>query len=92
MDNTGPLAGYRIVEFDGKGPAPFCGMLLGDLGADVVQITRPESGVADVSSAESGFSILNRNRRSIALNLRHEAGREAALRRVEDSGQSSGGS
>ena len=36
-----PLSGIRILEFAGIGPGPFCGMLLSDLGADVVRIDRP---------------------------------------------------
>ena len=39
----GPLNGVRIVEFAGIGPGPFCGMLLSDLGADVIRIDRPRS-------------------------------------------------
>lgn len=81
MENNGPLAGYRIVEFEGKGPAPLCGMLLGDMGADVIRVERP-SGRSDISTTEDSFSILHRNRRSIALDLRQPEAREAALRLV----------
>ena len=38
----GPLKGIKIIEFSGIGPGPFCGMLLADLGADVIRISRPE--------------------------------------------------
>ena len=38
---TGPLSGVRILEFSGIGPGPFCGMLLSDMGADVLRIDRP---------------------------------------------------
>ncbi len=41
----GPLNGVRIVEFAGIGPGPFCGMLLSDMGADVIRIDRPGDGV-----------------------------------------------
>lgn len=40
----GPLAGVKIVEFAGIGPGPFCGMLLSDMGADVIRIDRPGNG------------------------------------------------
>jgi alpha-methylacyl-CoA racemase len=39
--NAGPLAGVRIVELAGIGPGPFCGMLLADLGAEVIRVDRP---------------------------------------------------
>lgn len=41
MKGHGPLAGIRVIEIAGIGPAPFCGMLLADLGADVVVVDRP---------------------------------------------------
>ena len=63
---TGPLAGTKIVEFAAIGPVPFCGMLLSDLGADVVRIDRPGS-----ATAGSGGAITGRGRRSIALNLKN---------------------
>ncbi len=69
----GPLAGVRIVEFAGIGPGPFCGMLLADLGADVARIDRPGQSpgyAADVTA---------RGRRSIALDLKSDAGKETAL-------------
>ena len=40
-ETTGPLAGVRVVELAGIGPGPFCGMLLADLGAEVIQVDRP---------------------------------------------------
>ncbi len=39
----GPLVGLRIVEFAGIGPAPFCGMILSDMGAEVIRVDRPQS-------------------------------------------------
>ncbi len=82
MHTAGPLQGYRIVEFAGKGPAPLCGMLLGDMGADVIRIERPTES-SEIEKSESAFSILHRNRRSVSLDLRSPAGRDAALRLVE---------
>jgi alpha-methylacyl-CoA racemase len=61
---SGPLRGVRVVEFAGLGPGPFCGMLLADLGADVVRIDRPGS------SGAAGTSLLDRGKRSIALDLK----------------------
>ena len=78
----GPLAGMRIVELAGLGPAPFCGMLLADLGADVVQIDRAGGATAHYGLAPER-DILNRGRRSIVLDLKSAEDRETALRLVE---------
>ena len=72
--SKGPLDGLRIIEFSSKGPGPLCAMLLGDMGADVIRIERTGRG-SDLSASESGFAILGRNRRSISLDLKSEAGR-----------------
>jgi alpha-methylacyl-CoA racemase len=74
----GPLAGVRIVEFAGIGPGPMCAMLLADLGADIVRIDR-----IDPAPVKFRTNILNRNRPSISLDLKHPDGKEAALRLVE---------
>jgi alpha-methylacyl-CoA racemase len=69
----GPLAGMRIVEMAGIGPAPFCGMLLADLGADVVRIDR--LAAADIGfDIESQFDFPNRGKRAIAVDLKSAAG------------------
>ncbi|MCB1890327.1 MAG: CoA transferase [Rhodocyclaceae bacterium] len=67
------MAGLRVVEFAGLGPGPFCGMLLGDLGAEVVCVDRPGRGAA-AGLFEPTRNILNRSRRSVALDLKSEAG------------------
>ena len=66
----GPLNGYRIVEMAGLGPAPFCAMLLSDMGADVVRIDR-EGGS---NPLDLKIDVLNRGRRSVALNLKTPEG------------------
>jgi alpha-methylacyl-CoA racemase len=73
----GPLTGVRIVEFAGIGPGPFCGMLLSDLGADVVRIDRKGAGRGAPSD------ITSRGRRSVALDLKSPAAVEACLKLVE---------
>ena len=60
---TGPLAGVRVLEFSGLGPAPFAGMLLAELGCDVVKVDRP-------GDAGRNFG-LDRSKRSIALDLKN---------------------
>jgi alpha-methylacyl-CoA racemase len=77
---TGPLRGLRVLELAGIGPAPFCGMFLADLGADVVRVDRPGGGVTAV---DYRLDLLNRGKRSIALDLKEPAGRDTALRLVE---------
>lgn len=61
----GPLVGVKIVEFAGLGPAPFCGMLLSDLGADVVRIDRKDARAA------KPHQVTHRGRRSLALDLKN---------------------
>jgi len=73
---NGPLKGIRVVEFAGIGPGPFCGMLLADLGADVVRVDRPGGG-------PGGDFIMSRGKRSIAIDLKHKDGVEAALAVVQ---------
>ncbi len=66
----GPLAGIRIVELGGIGPAPFCCMLLADLGAEVVRIDRVVPSDGGIPMAKQ-FNLLHRGRKSIALNLKN---------------------
>ncbi len=78
----GPLAGLRIIEFAGLGPAPFACMLLADLGAEVIRIDRP-GGSALGPSGDPG-DVINRGRRTIALNLKQPQAIELALRLLDD--------
>ncbi|MCB9993569.1 MAG: CoA transferase [Hyphomicrobiaceae bacterium] len=66
---AGPLSGVRVVEFAGIGPAPMCGMLLSDLGADVVRIDRPSPADVGIKRPlETNFIL--RGRRTIKLDLK----------------------
>jgi alpha-methylacyl-CoA racemase len=80
----GPLQGLRVVEFAGIGPAPLCCMLLADLGADVVRIDRLHASGLGLA-IDKRFDVNARGRRSLALDLKASAGRDAALRVVERS-------
>ncbi|WP_449043046.1 CaiB/BaiF CoA transferase family protein [Paracoccus sp. (in: a-proteobacteria)] len=71
---TGPLSDLRIVEFSGQGPGPFAGGLLADFGADVIRIDRPAEPLLPPK-----YDFYNRNKRSIALDLKSPAGHQAAL-------------
>ena len=75
--SQGPLSGLKVVEFAGIGPGPFCGMLLSDLGADVVRIDRKGPGRA------SKTDITARGRKSVALDLKSPAAVEACLKLME---------
>ncbi len=79
---NGPLEGFRIVELAAIGPAPFCGALLADLGADVVRVDRvPAPG--QVPDRPARFDFYNRNKRSVAFDLKSPDGVRHVLRLVE---------
>jgi crotonobetainyl-CoA:carnitine CoA-transferase CaiB-like acyl-CoA transferase len=78
----GVLDGVRIVEIAGIGPGPFCGMLLADMGAEVILVERP-SGKAGDPLAMGKNAILNRGKRSLALDLKNKRAVDAVLRLVE---------
>jgi alpha-methylacyl-CoA racemase len=74
--SAGPLAGVRVIELPALGPVPFLGMLLADLGADVIRVARPAPG----PSPYGGDDPLDRGRRVIVVDLRHARGAEVVLR------------
>ncbi|MBY6092210.1 CaiB/BaiF CoA transferase family protein [Maritimibacter alkaliphilus] len=79
-----PLEGLRILEFAGLGPGPFAGMMLADMGAEVIRIDRPGGGVSPtVGTADPTLDYLARGRRSLALNLKAPEAKEIALRLIE---------
>lgn len=77
----GPLAGVRIVEFAGIGPAPMCCMLLADLGADILRLDRLEPSGLGVQSPDR-FKLLHRSRPAVAIDLKNKDGVALALRLV----------
>lgn len=74
----GPLTGFRVLEFEGIGPAPHCGMLLAGLGADVVRIARPGADRGPLV-AETGGGALDRGRTVVMLDLKTPEGQARAL-------------
>ena len=78
---TGPLQGFRVVEMGGIGPTPFAGGLLGDLGADVVRIDRV-AGAGAEPDTQRRFDFYNRNKRSVALDLKKPAAVTTVLQLV----------
>jgi acetyl-CoA hydrolase len=79
---SGPLAGLRVLEIYGIGPVPFCGMLLADLGADVVLVDRAQANAENIDIGK--HSVVNRGKRSIALDLKSPEGVETLLALVEN--------
>lgn len=87
-----PLAGVRVLDISQVMAGPYACMLLGDLGADVIRIEPP--GTGDQTRGSMGFKMkgadslgflnMNRNKRSVALNLKSEAGRQVLMRLVQD--------
>ena len=64
----GPLKNIKVLEFSGIGPGPYCGMLLADMGADVIRLSRKDN-----EGLENKFDIHNRSKRSITADLKNEA-------------------
>ncbi len=73
----GPLQGFRVIELAGIGPGPFCGMMLSDMGAEVIRVDRVGGG------SRRSNDVLARNRRSIAIDLKQPEGVEVVLRLVD---------
>ena len=87
----GPLAGMRVLELAQIMAGPTCGMMLADLGADVVKIEKLPGGDDSrgyreprVNGVSAPFLMMNRNKRGMALNLKDPRGREILLRMVRD--------
>lgn len=80
-ESTGPLAGLRIIEIKGIGPGPYAGMLLADMGAEVIVVERSSqpSGIGLPSAQD----IHSRGKRSIALNLKSAAGQAVLMELVD---------
>lgn len=78
----GPLAGYRIIEIKGIGPGPYAGMVLADLGADVIVVER--STKPGMLAPPSAMDVTSRGKKSIALNLKSEEGQATLLKLVEE--------
>ena len=74
---AGPLAGLRVLEFEAIGPGPYCGMMLADMGADVIVVDRPAA--ADLGmKRERWMDVMMRGRRSVTIDLKSRDGAAAA--------------
>src|SRR5712664_4202624 len=89
IDLAMPLTGIRVLDLTRLLPGAYCTQLLADMGADVIKVEEPSTGdymrwtppLVDGQSAL--FNAINRNKRSLTLNLKSEAGRDLLLRLVE---------
>jgi len=77
----GPLAGTKVLEFEAIGPGPFAGMLLADMGADVLLVDRPASSDLGLKR-ERWMDVMLRGRRSVTLDLKSQDAAAAALELV----------
>jgi alpha-methylacyl-CoA racemase len=75
---SGPLSGIRALEFESIGPAPFAGMLLADMGADVLVVDRPATTDLGLKR-ERWYDVMMRGKRSVTLDLKSKSGTQAAL-------------
>ena len=75
----GPLTGIKVIELAGIGPGPFCGMMLADMGAEVIRVDRTGG------RSSRGRDVLTRGRKSIAVDLKSESGKEVILKLCESS-------
>jgi len=86
-----PLKGFRVLDLTRLIPGPFCTMILADLGADVIKVEEPSSGDYERQIQPSigfmayRFLLLNRNKRSLALNLKRKEGKEIFFELVRKS-------
>ena len=78
----GPLEGFRIVEIAGIGPGPFCGMLLADMGADLIRVDRPGGTGAGLDIPDK-YNVLNRGRPTVTVDLKTPDGVELVLKLCE---------
>jgi alpha-methylacyl-CoA racemase len=74
----GPLAGVKVLEFEAIGPGPFCGMMLADMGAEVLLVDRPDDPRLGFGR-DRWFDVMMRGRRSVTLDLKSKGGVQAAL-------------
>jgi crotonobetainyl-CoA:carnitine CoA-transferase CaiB-like acyl-CoA transferase len=87
---SGPLSGLRVLELAHIMAGPVCGLMLADLGADVIKVEKTPGGddsrrflPPDVNGVSAAFLMMNRNKRGIAVNLKEQEGRAVLLRLVE---------
>ena len=91
LTNTGPLWGIRVIDLTRVLSGPFCSMMLGDMGAEVIKIERPSAGddtrafAPPYQGEESAYFLsVNRNKKSLALDMKQDAAKEVLWKLVEN--------
>jgi len=79
----GPLTGFKIIEIAGIGPSQFCGMLLAEMGVEIIRLERPATGDLGVGMP-ARFNLMNRSRPTIPADLKTEQGRKLVLSLCDD--------
>src|SRR5690349_4354366 len=81
--NPGPLAGMRVIELCHVMAGPVCGLMLADMGADVIKVERPPHGddtrkltPPSIGGESAAFMMMNRNKRGVAIDLKTDRGRD----------------
>lgn len=89
--NDGPLTGVRVIELAHIMAGPICGLMLADMGADVVKVEKIATGddtrrmvPPEIEGESAAFMMMNRNKRGIALDLKHKDGKAVLLKLLED--------
>lgn len=90
-DSNGPLNGMRVIELAHIMAGPVCGLMLADMGADVIKVEKMGTGddsrrflPPDVKGESAAFMMMNRNKRGIALDLKHQDGKAVLLRLLKN--------
>jgi crotonobetainyl-CoA:carnitine CoA-transferase CaiB-like acyl-CoA transferase len=88
-DRAGPLVGMRVIDLSHVMAGPVCGLMLADMGADVIKVEKVDGGddsrrmlPPDINGEPAAFMMMNRNKRGIALDLKHDKGKEILKRLI----------
>ncbi|WP_350153381.1 CoA transferase [Roseovarius sp.] len=90
MTNDGPLAGMKVIELAHIMAGPVCGLMLADMGADVIKVEKPDGDDSRrfvppaIEGESAAYMMMNRNKRGVALNLKEPQGVEALHRLLEE--------
>ncbi|HMB14091.1 MAG TPA: CoA transferase [Roseovarius sp.] len=90
MTKTGPLAGMKVIELAHIMAGPVCGLMLADMGADVIKVEKPDGDDSRrfvppaIQGESAAYMMMNRNKRGVALNLKEAQGVEALHRLLEE--------
>lgn len=91
LKSTGPLAGLKVIDLSHIMAGPVCGLMLADMGAEVIKVERLPGGddsrrtvPPEIEGESAAFLMMNRNKRGIAVNLKHEGGKEVLRRLLKE--------